>query len=203
MTRISTDSIKVTQDVSPPETQDVSCEDADGLLMMEVARGSESALRILIRKWENPLMNFFYRSIQERSTAEDLTWQTFVNLYRARDSYEQKAKFSTYLFFVARRVLINEYRRRARKPAEPIDPSELDIPSDDVRSAQESSEIEEFFYKTLETMPENQRTAILLLKQQELSYDEIAETMGASVASVKTWIHRARLTLREAIQQQL
>lgn len=176
--------------------------DADSLLMIEVSKDSEQALRILIQKWKNPLMNYFYRSISETQTAEDLAQQTFINLYKARAAYTAKAKFSTYLFFIARHLLINEYRRRQRKPADATDPFEMEAPAL-VTSEIELSEIEEFFYKTLEQMPENQKTAILLLKQQELTYDEIAQAMGASVSAVKTWIFRARQTLREAMQAKI
>lgn len=176
--------------------------DADSLLMIEVSKDSEQALRILIQKWKNPLMNYFYRSISETQTAEDLAQQTFINLYKARAAYTAKAKFSTYLFFIARHLLINEYRRRQRKPADATDPFEMEAPAL-ATSEIELSEIEEFFYKTLEQMPENQKTAILLLKQQELTYDEIAQAMGASVSAVKTWIFRARQTLREAMQAKI
>lgn len=175
-----------------------ACSDADTLLMEDVAKGSEQAFRILVQKWKNPLMNYFYRSVSDSHTAEDLAQQTFINLYRARRSYSAKAKFSTYLFFIARRLLINEYRRRTRKPVEIVDPFEMEAPAQP-SSELAMSEIEEFFYKTLELMPENQRTAILLLKQQELSYDEIAKVMGVGVSAVKTWIHRARETLRKAL----
>ena len=136
---------------------------------------------------------------------------TFVNLYKARQSYADYilnadskkpiAKFSTYLFSIARNVLINEHRKMVRRPFEPSDPSEMEYSDDNAQAHLEVNELEELFYNTLETLPENQRTAILLLKQQSLSYDEIANVMEANVQSVKTWIHRARTTLREALQQ--
>ena len=68
------------------------------------------------------------------------------------------------------------------------------------RGELETAELEEIFYSALETMPENQRTAILLYKQQELTYEEIAAAMDAGVPAVKTWIFRARTALREALK---
>ena len=61
-------------------------------------------------------------------------------------------------------------------------------------------EIEEVFNCALTTLPENQRNAILLLQQQGLSYDEIAQALDASVSAIKTWIHRARTQLRNEMK---
>ncbi|MBO6102735.1 MAG: hypothetical protein J6P03_05720, partial [Opitutales bacterium] len=98
--------IKETQ--NPPLAQGA---DEDSLLMLQAAKGSEQSFRILVEKWKNPLMNFFYRSIGNAATAEDLTQSAFINLYRAGSSYSASAKFSSYLFKIARNLLINEYRR--------------------------------------------------------------------------------------------
>jgi len=175
--------------------------DRDALLMQEVAGGSEHALRMLIEKWKNPLMNYFFRSVSDSHTAEDLAQLTFVNLYRARASYEPRAKFSTYLFHIARHVLINEHRKKVRRPSDATDPSVMECPVYG-RTELDFAELEEIFYAALEGLPDNQRTAILLLKQQELSYDEIAEIMNAKVAAVKTWLFRARQTLRDALSNE-
>jgi RNA polymerase sigma-70 factor (ECF subfamily) len=63
-----------------------------------------------------------------------------------------------------------------------------------------SREIEEAFHRALASLPDNQRDAILLLQQQGLSYEEIAQSLNASVSSIKTWIHRARTHLREELK---
>jgi len=184
-------SIKITQD---------SVVEIDTTLMYDIAQGSETAMRAIIEKWKQPIVNFFYRSVNNLHTAEDLAQQTFINLYRSAQTYEPKAKFSTFIFHIARHVLINEFRKSSRRPADPTAPEDISAIIDG-RADLNLSELEEVFADTLETMPENQRTAILLLKQQELSYEEIAETMNASVGAVKTWIHRARQTLRTALMQ--
>lgn len=173
--------------------------DDDSLIMLEVADDSEHALRMLIEKWKKPLINYFYRSLPDAFAAEDLAQQTFINLYKARKSYTPKAKFSTYIFHIARHVLINEHRKSSRRPADATDPSEMNAPVSG-RDELDKSELEEVFYCALESMPENQRTAILMLKQQELSYEEIAQLMDAKVSAVKTWIHRARQTLKETLE---
>ncbi len=172
--------------------------DPDAALMLEVAAGSEQALRMLIEKWQKPLINFFYRSLGSVEQSEDLAQMVFIRIYRAANRYEPSAKFSTYLFHIARRLLINEYRRQSRKPLEAVDPTEL-TGSTPGRDKLRLLEIEEAFSRALESLPENQRTAILLLKQQELSYEQIAQTMEASESAVKSWIHRARQKLKQEL----
>ncbi len=175
-------------------------EDAD--LMMAVAKGDESALAQLIRKWQGPLINFFYRSLGSVEAAEDLTQLTFVRIYRAAGTYQPVARFSTYLFHIARRLLINEFRRRQRKPLETMDPSELRaVDTSSGRDQQRMFELEEAFQQAVAKLTEDQRTAILLLKQQELSYEEIAEIMNQSVAAVKTHIFRGRQRLKEILRK--
>lgn len=173
--------------------------DEDVELMLRVGKGDQQALRELIDKWKSPLINFFYRSLQSTELAEDLAQLVFIRIYRAAPKYQPTAKFSTYLFHIARRLLINEYRRQQRKPLDAVDPADLHIATSD-QPMRDKKEIEEAFHLVLQELPENQRTAILLLQQQELSYLEIAEIMNASESAVKTWIFRARQFLKQALK---
>ena len=176
--------------------------DDDIALMLRVKEGDEDALEQLIERWKNPLINYFYRSIGSRADAEDMAQVTFIKLHGAAERYEPKAKFSTYLFHIGRRVLLNEYRRRGRKPLNLYAPEELPQPA---AADPELSllELEEIFQRALTQMPENHRTAILLLRQQELSYAEIAEIMGTSESLIKTWIYRARQVLKAELTKHL
>lgn len=174
--------------------------DEDALLMSRVAAGEEEALVALIRRWQNPLINFFYRSLSSRADAEDLAQSVFIKLHRAAGRYRPTARFSTYLFHIARRVLLNEFRRQGRKPLHLFAPA--DLPSPSVNDPEiKLLELEEIFQNALTRMPENHRTAILLLRQQELSYAEIAEIMETTEGMVKTWIFRARQLLRGELRK--
>lgn len=167
--------------------------------MLDLRGGKEEALEKLVARWQTPLINFFFRSLNNYQVAEDLTQTVFIRLYRAAPGYEPIAKFSTFLFQIARRLLINEYRRAQRKPLDAWDPADM---AQLQLSGQDGAykEIEEAFELALEKLPENQKTAILLLKQQELSYQEIASVMEASESAVKTWIYRARQFLKQELK---
>lgn len=175
--------------------------DEDISLMFEVAKGDSDALRQLIDKWKKPLINFFYRSLGSYTESEDLAQMVFIKLYRAADRYQARAKFSTFLFHVARRVLLNEFRRRSRKPVQYVDPQEFHYEeSEDPEIKRRLNEIEEIFQLAIKELPEKHRTALLLYKQQQLSYQEIAEVMKASENAVKTWIFRARTQLKKEME---
>ena len=180
--------------------EDLPAEERDIALMLRVRSGDEVALRELIDRWKTPLINFFYRSLGSFAQSEDLAQMVFIRLYRAAPKYKPTAKLSTFLFHIARRLLINEYRHRMRKPLEPVNPAELQA-SESGRTALNLMEIEEAFKAALKGMPENHRSAILLFKQQELSYQEIASIMNTSESAVKTWIFRARQHLKSTLKE--
>ena len=173
--------------------------DPDAELMLQLRDGNDAAFDLLVERWQSPLINFFYRSLSSYEQAEDLTQMVFIRVFRAAGSYEARARFSTWLFQIARRLLINEFRRSQRKPLDAWDPADLQAFTSG-REAQRYGEIEEAFEQCLGKLPENQRTAILLLKQQELSYQEIADIMGANESAVKTWIFRARQFLKQELK---
>jgi RNA polymerase sigma-70 factor, ECF subfamily len=170
------------------------CEDM--ACMKRLADGDDAALAEIVKRWHGPLLGFFYRSTGSREDAEDMVQSVILKVYRAAPRYEPRARFSTFLFFIARRVLQNHRRFFRRKmlaliAAEKV-PETLLADADDTRLR----EIEDFFQNALAGLPESQRTAILLLKQQGMSYGEIAETMKTTEARVKSLIYRARQKLK-------
>lgn len=174
--------------------------DPDAALMTRVATGDESALGELIDRWEKPLRAFLYRSLGSWEDAEDLAQVTFIRLYRYAPKYEPSAKFSTFLFTIAQRLMLNERRRRSRKPSEATDPEDFSHLHGADDPARTQHEIEEALHRALLDVPDNQRTALLLHQQQGLSYAEIANALEASESAVKSWIYRARQHLRKALE---
>ncbi len=175
-------------------------EDIDSTYMRAISLGDQSAFALIVGRWQIRLINFFFRLTGNRADAEDLTQETFIDLNRVAARYKSQGSFNAFIFTLARRRLIDSYRKKSCRPIEYIDPSEFLIQCQS-ETIDYSQEIEEIFHRALSTLPDKQRIAILLLQQQGLSYKEIAQSLGASQSAVKTWIHRARIHLRSELKE--
>jgi len=188
--------------------------DPDAALMLRVKQGDTGAFTELVEKYKQPVMNLAYRTVRDMTEAEDLAQNVFVQVYKSASRYKSTAKFSTWLFTIARNLCLNEIRRRSRHPAESLDaphPEQEDqplqqfedkatvSPPDSVLQGELAQQID----RALADLPENQRSAILLCRQEELSYEEIAEVLGCSVSATKSLIHRGRETLKERLKAYL
>ena len=174
-------------------------EDIDSACLRALVEGDRDAFAQIVDRWQIHLINFFFRSTGNRADAEDLAQETFIELNRVAARYQAQGSFSAFIFTLARRRLIDGYRKKNRRPLEYVDPGEYFMQSQ-TETTDQVREIEEAFHCALTTLPENQRNAILLLQQQGLSYDEIAQALDASVSAIKTWIHRARTHLRQELK---
>ncbi|MGB1128308.1 MAG: RNA polymerase sigma factor [Opitutales bacterium] len=189
----------VFQPTMPAAAATSKIEDLDSLCMASIAEGDREAFAHLVERWQTRLINFFYRSTGNRADAEDLAQDTFVELYRVAPRYEARGSFNAFIFTLARRRLIDCYRRQSRRPLDYVDPGECLI-QQHAEESDASREIEEAFHRALAALPDNQRNAILMLQQQGLRYEEIADALEASLSAVKTWIHRARTHLRKELR---
>src|SRR5438874_4907833 len=89
--------------------------------MLRVKQGDREAFEELVEKYKQPVMNLVYRTLRDASEAEDLAQNVFVQVYKSAHRYEISAKFSTWLFTIARNLCLNEIRRRSRHPAESLE----------------------------------------------------------------------------------
>jgi RNA polymerase sigma-70 factor, ECF subfamily len=188
--------------------------DPDAALMMCVKEGDAEAFATLVEKYKQPIINLVRRTLRDETEAEDLAQNVFVQVWKSAARYERTAKFSTWLFTIARNLCLNEIRRRSRHPAESLDAPHSeheDQPKHQIEdlknfSAPETMLQSELVHKIEEAiydLPENQRTALLLCRQDELSYEEIAEVLGCSVSATKSLIHRGRETLKQRLKPYL
>jgi RNA polymerase sigma-70 factor (ECF subfamily) len=187
--------------------------DPDAELMLRVKQGDVHAFEQLVEKYKQPVVNLIARTLNDPSEAEDIAQNVFIQVYKSAPRYKVSARFSTWLYTIARNLSLNEIRRRSRRPADSIEQSAggEDAPVrqfEDVRSpaAPESllqNELELKIQEALQQLPENQRTAILLCRQEELSYEEIARVLGCSLSATKSLIHRGRETLKQRLKPYL
>ena len=188
--------------------------DPDAALMLRVKQGDREAFTELVEKYKQPVMNLAYRTLRDATEAEDLAQHVFLQVYKSAHRYEISAKFSTWLFTIARNLSLNEIRRRSRHPADSLDQhlgQEEDQPArqfQDVKAfaapeAVLQQELQEKIDEALADLPETQRTAIQLCRQEELSYEDIAEVLGCSLSATKSIIHRAREVLKQRLKPYL
>src|SRR3954447_20009293 len=95
--------------------------DPDAALMKRVTQGDQRAFEELVEKYKQPVFNMIYRTLPDAAEAQDLAQVVFVQVYKSAARYRVEAKFSTWLFTIARNLCLNEIRRRKRHPAESLD----------------------------------------------------------------------------------
>lgn len=182
--------------------------------MLRFREGEETAFDELVEKFKGPVFNYVCRQVGNETDAEDIAQNVFVQVYKSAKSYRPSAKFTTWLFTIARNLCLNEFRRRHRHPLQSLD--EMSDPGDDSNAAPAqcadpnapspaaetvARERQRRIRAAIEELPENQRTAILLYCYEVMPYEEIARVLGASVSATKSLIHRARLTLKEQLSE--
>lgn len=188
--------------------------DPDAELMLRVKQGDMAAFEALVEKYKLPVLNLVYRTVPDPTEAEDLAQSVFIQVFRSAGRYEHSAKFSTWLYTIARNLSLNEIRRRSRHPAESLDEPHgetEDMPARQhedlkVRSATDHLLENELYLKVQEALrdlPEKQRTAILLYQEKEMPYEEIAKVLKCSLSATKSLIHRGRETLKQRLKPYL
>ncbi len=184
--------------------------------MLRVRDDDASAFAELVQRYELRLVRFMYAVGPRRDMAEDLAQETFLRVFRARKSYQPGAKFSTWLFTIARNVAHNAARTLGRrKEVSDVDaPRSADAPSGVQTLAgsaleasalmparlAEGSERARLVRAAVEVLSERQRMALMLSRFENMSYVEIAETMEMSTKAVKSLLSRARVNLKQILE---
>ncbi len=182
--------------------------------MLRVRQGDTQAFAKLVDKYKQPVMNVAYRMLRDATEAEDLAQVVFVQVFKSAHRYEASSKFATWLFTIVRNLCLNELRRRSRHPTDSLEAryseqegqplpqfEDKQTPSPPQRLLH--GELEEKVEEALGGLPENQRLAILMCRQEDLSYEDIARVLGCSVSATKSLIHRGRETLKQRLKPYL
>ncbi|MEN6622360.1 MAG: sigma-70 family RNA polymerase sigma factor [Smithella sp.] len=182
--------------------------------MSLIAEGDNEAFTILIRRHQDHVLNLIYRFFKDRDQAEDLAQEVFVRVWQGSKSYRATAKFSTWLYRITANLCLDEIKSiRYRltflsifnkdNPSEIIEETNLYI--DHTPSPEEliiDREENDMILNFLQALPVNQRMAFILKRFENLSYEEISQTMECSVSSVESLLVRAKKTLQKKIAHQ-
>ena len=151
-----------------------------------------------------------WRAVRHRELVEDLVQETFLRVFRALDSFDGRARLSTWICSIAHRVAVDELRRQGRRPQfstaelrdEPAGPEaaaeeSLDIPDPlaEAISDEEAARV----HAAIGELPERYRLPLVYAALQELGYDDIAMMLGIPVGTVKTLVFRGKALLRERL----
>jgi len=185
--------------------------DIDTRAMLRFQRGDEAGFVELFRRHHHPMAQFLYRFTGSSARAEELVQDAFLRVYRARATYEPRAKWRTWAYRIATNVALNEVRRREHHAThvatgEEGEEGRVVVPDPAGATAEaeaEAAELADRLHAALEELPETQRTAFLLSKVEGFRYQEIAQVLETSVPAVKSLIFRARDHLKEAARDLL
>lgn len=172
-----------------------TAENSDMELMRKVAAGDKVAFAQLFKKYYPGILNFFWRLVWNRATAQDYAQDTFLKLWRKRRAYGGTGKFSTYLFQIAKNHWINQLRRKQRyqkfmdTKVEELRKEEGTAPAPDVQL--EKEELAQMVKRAVESLPENLRVPFVLSRYNRFKYKDIAEILNISPRTVEWRISEA------------
>jgi len=178
-------------------------EQLDADMVRQTLGGNSTAYNGLVTKYQRQVYNLSYRMLGNAEDAGDLVQETFIRAYSALPSFRQDASFLTWLYKIASNLCIDHLRSRKAKGAlsldmeleegrEPSSERREEAPEDcAVRGA-----VQEIVHKAIMNLPERYRTVIVMRHLQEMSVEEIAQTLNLPTGTVKTHLFRAREMLR-------
>ena len=182
-------------------------EPSDESLMSLFQQGNEPAYALLVQRYKDELTNFARRFLGDPDEAEDVVQETFVRVWRSRDSYTPAARFSTWIYTIASNLAKTRLRRWSlwrfvRLGEQRGDGKVFDLPDESAGpdGAADDALREERIQQALESLPVKFREVIVLRDIQQLSYEEIVAITGGAMGTVKSRINRARAMLRDRLR---
>ena len=184
--------------------------ESDAVLIRRHLSGDRRAFEILFRRYQTPIFNLVSRMVGGED-AHDLTQDVFCNALRALHNFRGEAKFSTWLYSIARNVCLNRLRHNAVIREESLDemqegsPASDGLPdlSADVHKIAETRELQQIVGSVLAKLPPEQRLLITLRDFEQLSYEEISRITEMSLSNVKSRLHRARMAFKDKFKPYL
>lgn len=170
----------------------VEVQEEDAALMARYAQESDrEAFRTLFERHHARLLAFFLRGMGSRELAQDMVQTTFLHVHRARRDYDATRPFKPWLFTIAANVRREHWRKRQRRPEEPLEPGREG--STDPKASTASDRL---VRRAVDGLPDNQKEVILLRWYAGLTFPEIADTLGIKANAAKVRAHRAMKALR-------
>lgn len=184
----------------------MATEPNDKTLMLRYRDGDVAAFELLYSRHRGPLFRYFLRSVADRDIAAELFQEVWTNIIRARNRYEPRAKFTTYMYQLAHNVRVDYYRRQSRRPqtdacGDPANPEMVPAAStNNPENITANAEAIQRFRAALNELPADQRDAFLLREEAGLSLAEIAAVTGVTAETAKSRLRYAVSKLRQSMR---
>ncbi|QDQ87979.1 RNA polymerase sigma factor RpoE [Alcaligenaceae bacterium SJ-26] len=183
--------------------------DVDNELVVRVQRGDKAAFDLLVLKYQRKIMRLVSRMVRDQAEVEDVVQEAFIKAYRALPQFRGDSAFYTWLYRIAINTARNWLSAAGRRPSAPSaietedgetfdetdNLTDISTPESVLASRQVAAAVNE----AIETLPDELRTAIVLREIEGMSYEDIAQSMGCPIGTVRSRIFRAR----EAISARL
>ena len=175
----------------------------DEMLISRFQSGDENAYVELVNRYKDKLTNFVFYFLKDEEHSEDIVQETFIRLYEKKHYYKEIAKFSTWIYTIARNLANTELRKKSRTKIMYLSQMSNHKKDYDLRSSDPELNMNienEFLMKeihaAIDKLPENYKSVIILRDIQGLDYEQISNIIGVPLGTVKSRINRARLQLQ-------
>jgi RNA polymerase sigma-70 factor, ECF subfamily len=165
----------------------------DTALFLAASQGDQGAFEMLYRRYYPEMTRYFWYKVRSQPRAEELAQDTFMKLYRYREGYEPSARFRTWLYRIAKGLLLNEVRARSRDRSVLVE-KEASTVTDMEKVTARRQEVRKVMER-IDRLPSRQREAIVLVRFQGLNYQEAAQAMKVSERALKSLLNRGRSAL--------
>ena len=176
---------------------------SDEQLMSLFQGGDENAYIELVNRYKDKLINFIFNYLGDLESSEDVVQETMIKLYQKKHYYKNIAKFSTWLYTIAKNLANTELRKRKQRKTTLLsqfskDDKTYDLPSNDPEPGQEiqTDIVNKIIRDAVDQLSEKFKIVIVLRDIQGLSYEDISEIINVPIGTVKSRINRARLQLQ-------
>ncbi len=176
---------------------------SDEQLMSLFQEGDENAYIELVNRYKDKLINFIFNYLGDLESSEDVVQETMIKLYQKKHYYKEIAKFSTWLYTIAKNLANTELRKRKQRKTTLLsqfskDDKTYELPSNDPEPGQEiqTDIVNKIIKDAVDQLSEKFKIVIVLRDIQGLSYEDISEIINVPIGTVKSRINRARLQLQ-------
>lgn len=177
----------------------------DEEVMLNYQKGDVLAMDEILRRYKNPIFHFAYRFLGNFYEAQDIAQEVFFRLHQQKDQYRPTGKFSTWIFSIAHNLCISVIRKRkwfVLWPRQKENEEELvDFPGDGPSPKDEvlQKDLQTEIGRCIDTLPFLQKEAFMLREFHNFAYEDIAQAMHKPLNTVKSLVHRARMSLKQKL----